>query len=459
MVTLGSITSNFKVIAVLNRRRDLLEIILRSCSSVNLGIMELDYSLTSVSVERVDDADSINEVIKRKIDYQGREGIDDPFYLVDLNDVVKKCKQWQSLLPRVAPFYAMKALPEPAILELIARLGLGFDCASKNEIEMALKAGATADRIIYAHTSKPPDMIRFAAASGVSLMTFDNEDELHKIKRTFPEARLVLRILPPKAKKVFTELGDKFGCPPSAVRGLLQTARSLQLSVVGVSFHVGFGCQDPAAYVNAVEASAAAFEVAASEGFAFSLLDIGGGFPGHPESGITIEEIVEVLSPVLDRYFPVERGVRIIAEPGTFFVGSAMHLAAQVIGRRVLIEADEPLESSSKQKVFEYYLNDGLYGSFCRGVEGCRMPKPVSLCERQGDADEPQHYTVIYGPTRESTDVLFVGIQMAERQVGDWVIFPYMGHYTIAAITAFEGMPRATTYYVQMTNVESILRL
>ena len=83
----------------------------------------------------------------------------------------------------------MKCNDTLAILEVLAALGTGFDCASKSEINKILSLGVEPERIIYANPVKPTSHIKYAATTKVDLMTFDNETELYKIKELFPQAR------------------------------------------------------------------------------------------------------------------------------------------------------------------------------------------------------------------------------------------------------------------------------
>ncbi|GMG43584.1 unnamed protein product [Ambrosiozyma monospora] len=75
----------------------------------------------------------------------------DPFYICDLNKLTHLLKLWHLKLPRVEPLYAMKCNKNPILLRKMVSLGLGFDCASKNEIEMMLNLGVTPNKIIYAN--------------------------------------------------------------------------------------------------------------------------------------------------------------------------------------------------------------------------------------------------------------------------------------------------------------------
>ncbi len=117
-------------------------------------------------------------------------------------------------------------------------------------------------------------------------MTFDSEIELFKIKTLFPDAKLVLRIRC-DAKVAQCPLGEKFGCDPDIEAPvLINLAFELGLHVVGISFHVGSGCMDLPVYAKAVYTARRLFDYAASVGFYFTLLDIGGGFPGDKNTNL-----------------------------------------------------------------------------------------------------------------------------------------------------------------------------
>jgi ornithine decarboxylase len=226
---------------------------------------------------------------------------------------------------------AVKCNPDPYVLRLLAALGTGFDCASHGEIAQVLGVGGIEpSRIIYANPCKAASFLRNAQRAGVDLMTFDNADELHKIKRVFPQAKLVLRILTDDSKSL-CRLGLKFGAPLVSVPDLLTTARELGLDVVGVSFHVGSGSFDTNAFADAIARARATFDMGAQAGFDFKLLDVGGGFE-HAD----FESRAKVLREAIEVHFwdRRERGIRIIAEPGRYYVSKAFSLAANIIARR-----------------------------------------------------------------------------------------------------------------------------
>lgn len=163
-------------------------------------------------------------------------------------------------------------------------------------------------------------------------MTFDNADELYKIAKSHPRAKMVIRILTDDSKSLCA-FGIKFGAPLSVVPSLLAKAKELGLDVVGVSFHVGSGCYDPTVYRDAIRRARAVFNIGKDVGFNFTLLDVGGGFEDS-----LFERAAEVLRSAIEESFPEEerneKGIRLIAEPGRFYVSTAFRLAVNVIARR-----------------------------------------------------------------------------------------------------------------------------
>jgi ornithine decarboxylase len=211
---------------------------------------------------------------------------------------------------------------------LLAALGAGFDCASKNEILQVLALDVDPSQIIYANPCKATSFISNAAKVGVELMTFDNLDELFKVARNHPDAKLVVRILTDDSKAL-CRMGIKFGASLATVPSLLEKAKELGLDVVGVSFHVGSGCYDPTVYTDAIRRARVAFDMGKDAGFNFKLLDVGGGFEDS-----LFEKAASILQEAIHVYFPHRDGMRIIAEPGRFYVSTAFSLATNIIARR-----------------------------------------------------------------------------------------------------------------------------
>ncbi|KAE8624614.1 hypothetical protein XENTR_v10006004 [Xenopus tropicalis] len=294
-------------------------------------IQESDFTLVE---EGFMARDLMEEIINEVSQTEDR----DAFFVADLGDVVKKHLRFLKALPRVKPFYAVKCNSSRGVVKILAELGAGFDCASKTEIELVQDIGVTPERIIYANPCKQISQIKFAAKTGVQMMTFDNEVELSKVSRNHPNARMVLRIATDDSKSS-ARLSVKFGAPLKSCRRLLEMAKNLSVDVIGVSFHVGSGCTDSKAYTQAIADARLVFEMASEFGYNMWLLDIGGGFPGTEDSKIRFEEMAGVINPALDLYFPEGSDVQIIAEPGRYYVTSAFSLAVNIIAKKeVLME-------------------------------------------------------------------------------------------------------------------------
>ncbi|XP_053316783.1 ornithine decarboxylase [Spea bombifrons] len=396
----------------------------------------------------LDEGFTARDIVEQKINEVSLSDDKDAFYVADLGDVVKKHLRWCKALPRVTPFYAVKCNDSKAIVKTLSILGAGFDCASKTEIQLVQSIGVSPDRIIYANPCKQVSQIKYAAGCGVEMMTFDSEVELMKVARNHPNAKLVLRIATDDSKAV-CRLSVKFGATLKTSRILLERAKELNVDIIGVSFHVGSGCTDPQTFVQAVSDARCVFDIGAEFGFKMNLLDIGGGFPGSEDVKLKFEEVTSVINPALEKYFPSDSGVKIIAEPGRYYVASAYTLAVNIIAKKVMIAehtGSDDEEDGAIDKTLMYYVNDGVYGSFNCILYDHAHVKPV--LQKKPKPDEKFYSSSIWGPTCDGLDRIVERFDLPELQVGDWMLFENMGAYTVAASSTFNGFQRPTLYYV-----------
>jgi ornithine decarboxylase len=105
-------------------------------------------------------------------------------------------------------------------------------------MKLVLNVVPDPSRIIFSNPCKSDYSIRFAADAGVRMMSFDNLDELDKIKKFYPNAHLLLRIFA-SDPTALVHLESKYGASLESTKTLLEHAFILKLTVVGVSFHVG----------------------------------------------------------------------------------------------------------------------------------------------------------------------------------------------------------------------------
>jgi ornithine decarboxylase len=374
---------------------------------------------------------------------------DMPFYVINLTKVVQQYRHWKKHLPRITPYYAIKCNPDPLILETLLNLGCCFDCASKNEISQVLELGASPDKIIFANPVKSATHIKYARSSAVDLMTFDDVNELYKIKLHHPSAKLLLRIKIDDSKSL-CQFNSKFGAGTSASEliPIFNTAQACALNLVGVSFHVGSNCFGIDSYAHAIKSAAYVFQLAELHGFLFTVLDIGGGFPGiqtTTASIVTFEDISNTVNVAIDEHFHADKypNLQIIAEPGRYMVASSHILVANVIGKK---------EAGS---MFKYYINDGVYSSYnCIHYDHV-LPKIHSLNALKTlknkdttNKDVVLFKSTVFGPTCDSMDTIDTNCMLPELKPGDWVYSEDMGAYTIsAATTGFNGFLPAKKYY------------
>ncbi|CCI49243.1 unnamed protein product [Albugo candida] len=399
------------------------------------------FEVTNTSIEELQWNPSIISQVMQRVQC----GQEDAFYVVDLHALTKRYQLWKKYLPLVKPFYAVKCNPDQQLLHTLARLGCGFDCASRAEIEAVLRLGVRSEDIIYANPCKQPSHIRYSATQSVNLMTFDSHDELDKIKATNPDARLVLRLYVDDTKAI-CRLGTKFGAMLHDVPSILTHAKRLDLEVVGVSFHVGSGCYSVSAYSDAIKRARKAFDIGADLDFSFQLLDIGGGFPGTENGPITFEECAQELATSLATYFPDSSHVQVISEPGRFFAASTHTLAVCVIGRKVAPILERSLQKTAESS-YMYFINDGLYGSFNCLIYDHPEIQPVVLTTEPVESKN-FHLASIWGPTCDGMDCIMKDVRMPQLRVGEWICFPSMGAYTCAAGSDFNGFAPPAKLYI-----------
>ena len=352
-----------------------------------------------------------------------------PLMLLSRSVLRGQLERFRQALPRVEPFFSVKANSHPEVIRAMVALRANFDVASVAEMNQALAAGAKAEQIIFANTVKPVTAIAAAAKKGVTLMTFDSEYELDKIAEHAPGSRVLVRIKVPNIGSL-VELSLKFGVDPADATSYLIKAYKMGLQPAGLSFHVGSQCTRVENYIEACEIAAIIARDARLKQLPFEIVDIGGGFPirhfDHEED--PFERLAPVLARELDRLF--DPRIRILAEPGRFLVGPAGTLVMGVIGKAI------------RENKHWYFLDDGLYGTLSGQV--------FDHCKYQFKFLRGGHtqLSTLAGPTCDSFDIIARGEDVPELQIGDVVYVENIGAYSLASATNFNGMPPAKVLVV-----------
>lgn len=352
-----------------------------------------------------------------------------PLFIVSRTLLLEQLVRFRKLLPRVEPFYAVKANPCPDVIRTLAEAGCGFDVASMPEIQWALDTGADPERLIFANTVKREPSIRYAAERGVRMMTFDSEYELTKIARHAPGARVLVRIKVPNVGSA-VELSLKFGVDPADAVPLLIKAKKLGLEPCGVSFHVGSQCTDGDNYLEAFELAKIITSDAQLRQLPLAIVDIGGGFPIRyfDSEEDWFSSMAPAMNLEINRLF--DQNLRIIAEPGRVLVGPSAVLLMSVIGKSI------------RSNKHWYFLDDGVYGCLS-GIVFDHGKYQFEVLKKG-----PTQLTTIAGPTCDSLDIISSSEELPELDFGDLVFAKNVGAYSIAHATNFNGLPLAKAVMV-----------
>jgi ornithine decarboxylase len=372
--------------------------------------------------------------IRSFLDERRPEG---PCLVVDLDVVRKNYEAFARFMPDSRIFYAVKANPAPELLALLASLGSSFDAASIAEIEMVLAAGAGPERISYGNTIKKERDIARAYALGVRLFAVDCIEEVEKIARAAPGAKVFCRFLTDGIGAEWP-LSRKFGCVVGEVVDVLAHAAARGLVPHGVSFHVGSQQTDLGAWNRALADAAGIFRAASERGMQLQMLNLGGGFPTRYLKDVPqAAEYGSAIFAGLRRHFG-NRIPETIIEPGRGMVGDAGVLKAEV----VLIS-----KKSREDALRWVYLDVGKFGGLAETMdEAIRYPiRTPHGCDATGPC-------VVAGPTCDSADVLYEKVPYElplSLTIGDEVLIEGTGAYTTTySSVAFNGFRPLQAYVI-----------
>jgi len=365
-----------------------------------------------------------------------------PVFIIDHEKIRENYSEFREKLPYVQAYFAVKANSNPEIIKTMYDMGASFDVASLPEFMLVhenikhLSEKEQEDfiwnKIIYANTIKPSDVLAKLNNYKI-LVTFDNIEELKKIKKYSPDVGLILRIRVPNTGSM-VELSSKFGAHPGEAVDLIAEALNLGLGVEGISFHVGSQCNNFDNYSQALNFASSIFKEAELRNYHIGftgkedkkrkILDIGGGFPvKYTQDVKSFADLAEKLNSEIKRLFPKD-DIQVIAEPGRFIVATACTLVTKIVGKAV------------RDGKTCYYLNDGVYHTF------------------SGQVFDHQHYPLhsfkngekkvcaTFGPTCDAFDTISLADELPEDlQIDDLLYAENIGAYTIASTTYFNGFP------------------
>ncbi|MBN2712826.1 MAG: type III PLP-dependent enzyme [Planctomycetes bacterium] len=362
-----------------------------------------------------------------------------PIFVVDHNELRRNYVLFRKYLPRVQAYYAVKANPDPQIVRTLFEAGASFDVASMPEFKTVYqyikKMPAKErqdwiwDKIIYANPIKDEDTLRHLNRYK-ALVTFDNAEEIEKIKRYAPDSGLVLRLKVPNTGAM-VELSSKCGAGSGEAVDLILAADRAGLTVEGISFHVGSQTTNYENFVQAINLAANVYREVQDRGYhKMNLLDIGGGFPAPYDATVRpFAELARTINAELDRLFP--KDVEILAEPGRFLVATAGTAVCRIIGKAV------------RDGKLCYYIDDGVYNTFSGII--------FDHCQYRIESFKKgrKEICTVFGPTCDALDVISMAEQLPSTlKRGDLVFSPKIGAYSIASATHFNGFSPAKVVHL-----------
>jgi ornithine decarboxylase len=360
-----------------------------------------------------------------------------PVVVIDHEAIRRNYANFRRRLPRVQAYYAVKANPAPEIVRTLYKAGASFDVASLPEFLLVHRniEGLPAkerqdfiwDKIIYANPIKPKETLQ-ALDEYKPLLTYDNLEELRKIKRHAPHAGLVLRLRVPNTGSM-VELSSKFGCDPGEAAGLILEAFRIGLVVEGLSFHVGSQCSNFDNFVQALNIAAAVRREASAHGHEIKILDIGGGFPVAYDARVKpLGELARKINAEIARLFP--KDVEILAEPGRYLVATAATAVARVIGK------------AFRDGKTCYYIDDSVYHTYSGIVfDHCQYRVKAF---KTGETE----MSTVFGQTCDGMDCIAQSAELPRLEIDDLVYSGDIGAYSNASATWFNGFAPAQVVHV-----------
>jgi len=338
--------------------------------------------------------------------------------------------------------YAVKANSNLAVLNLLARLGSGFDIVSGGELQRVLRAGGDAAKIVFSGVGKTHAEIELALSAGILCFNVESADELQRIGEVAAahgvRAPVSLRVNPDvdAGSHPYISTGlreNKFGIDPDHAQVLYQqAAETEELNIVGMDCHIGSQLTDIAPFQAALERLLRLADRLADKGIHLHHLDLGGGLGVRyrEEQPPTPQRYAQAISAMLKG-----RNYRLILEPGR-----AIAANAGVLLTKVEYLKHPPNEAGAKYfAIVDAAMNDlirpALYGAWQEIV-------PVTV-----RYDTPAQRYEIVGPICETGDFLGKERSLALRQ-GDVLAIRSAGAYGFVMSSQYNSRPRAAEIVV-----------
>ncbi len=344
--------------------------------------------------------------------------------------------------------YAVKANSNLAVLNVLARLGSGFDIVSGGELERVLAAGGDPGKVVFSGVGKRRDELERALAVGIRCFNVESAAELDLLEQVAAEqdrrAPVSLRINPDVDAQTHPYIStglkqNKFGIDPEQAMALYgQAAASPHLDVIGVDCHIGSQLTQVAPFVDALDRVLALAARLAEQGIHLHHLDLGGGLGiryRDEEPPLPADHAAALMERL--RGLPYE----ILLEPGRAIVGNAGILVTQVELLKPGVEKSFAVVDAAMNDL----LRPALYSAWQDII-------PVAP-RTQG---ETHRYDVV-GPICETGDFLGKDREL-NIEPGDLLAVRSAGAYGFAMSSNYNSRPRVAEVMVDGERFQIIRR-
>ncbi|MEH6648750.1 MAG: diaminopimelate decarboxylase [Motiliproteus sp.] len=329
--------------------------------------------------------------------------------------------------------YAVKANSNIAVLNVLARLGAGFDIVSAGELERVMRAGGDPSRVVFSGVAKQPHEIRRALELGIHCFNVESVDELDRINQIAGEmnqqAPVSLRINPDVDAKTHPYIStglkeNKFGINIDQALDVYAKAHALpHLTVIGVDCHIGSQLTELTPFLDALDRLLLLIDQLAEQGIVLNHLDLGGGL-GVCYADEQPPQPSEYLSKVLQRLG--DRPLQIVLEPGRSIAANAGLLLTRV-------EFLKPTEHKNFA-IIDAAMNDlirpALYSAY------------QDIIPLQLRPDQPTQSWDLVGPVCETGDFLGKDRQLT-LEAGDLLAVCSSGAYGFTMSSNYNSRNRA----------------
>jgi len=349
--------------------------------------------------------------------------------------------------------YAVKANSNLAVLNLLARLGSGFDIVSGGELERVLAAGGDPARVVFSGVGKTRDEMRRALAAGIYCFNVESEAELEVLNEVAGElgrpAPVALRVNPDvdPATHPYIATGlkqSKFGIDIAQAVAAYERARSLpHLRVTGIACHIGSQLTDLAPVVEALDRVTGLADTLLDKGFSLQHLDLGGGLGirYNEEQPPSPDAYIRAILDRLESKGGHSRKLRLVFEPGRAIVGNTGLLLTRVLY----------LKHGSEKNfaVVDAAMNDLLRPAL---YEAWHDITPVAV-----DAPRTLRTYDVVGPVCESGDFLGHDRELG-IEAGDLLAVVSAGAYGAVMSSNYNTRPRAPEVMVDGDKFQVVRR-